>query len=138
MTTLTPITAPLRLLKGKTRLAILIDYAFIVALLSLAPPDIFTRTITSPIPHADKIVHFCIYAIFAFLMLWTIGKHKKIRLNVTITTLSVLSFGILMEFLQPLIQPGQRFFSIADIGANICGLLTGIAVLLILYRLDLV
>ncbi|MFW5996529.1 MAG: VanZ family protein [Lentisphaeria bacterium] len=110
------------------RWLILADYACLVVLLSLAPPQVFHGQSVLQLPFSDKIAHFLIYTGFALLMFWALHRQNRAFLKGAVVTVGCgVVFGIIMELLQPIVMPGERFFSIADITANTAGTLTGIA-----------
>jgi len=115
--------------------AVLIDYACLVVLLSVAPPEIFrVETAIVYFPHADKVIHFAIYGVFAMLMLWALHKNNSVWIPIVITGALVFLFGCAMEFLQPLVMPGERFFSWADMFSNGIGAAFGIFLLTLFSR----
>jgi len=95
-------------------------YTLFIAAVSLAPSRSF-EDIPS-FSYEDLIVHFSIYGIHASLLIWAWKPHNKKSKPNLITIIAICSaFGILMEILQPIIQPNDRCFSIYDIIANTAG-----------------
>lgn len=83
----------------------------IVTYLSLTPqppglPDV---------PMSDKLAHFGIYIVLAFLVDASWPDQGFTRMK----WLSLLIYGVLIELLQS--QIPNRFFSIADLAANMAG-----------------
>lgn len=110
---------------------VLIIYTIIVATLSLVTmPN--TDEIELP-SFFDKIVHFCFYFGMSILVLSTRWiKYKKIRAASCIKTFTItLLFGFVIEIIQPYFG---RTFDIGDIVANCCGNITGIALMVAVYR----
>lgn len=88
------------------------------------------------IPGLDKMVHFVMYGILSFLLLWTGEKVSKTRLelqNLLVVILVSSGFGILMEILQKTLTT-VRNFDIYDIIANIIGVLLGCGVYVIRFK----
>lgn len=95
-------------------------FTLLIAVVSLAPSRSFKDVPT--FSYEDKIVHFTMYGIEASLLLWALApKIKNTASRLIATILFSSAYGILMEILQPLLQPGDRTFSIGDITANIAG-----------------
>lgn len=75
-----------------------IVWTIVVLYLSLA----HFRTGSAPrlsLPHTDKLVHFAMYFIYTFFLLWETKKHQKLRYKIIIVVYAT-AFGILMEILQ--------------------------------------
>ena len=88
------------------------------------------------IPGLDKMVHFIMYGVLSFLLLWTVDKVSKTRLklqNLIVVILVSSGFGILMEILQKTLTT-VRNFDIYDIIANIIGILLGCGVYVIRFK----
>lgn len=85
---------------------------------------------------SDKLVHFTIYAIFAFLLITTFriqGKYPKLRhFGYLLGILVAVIYGGILEYLQ-LLVPG-RSSDLQDIGANFAGSIAGFMTFLILFR----
>ena len=125
-----------RLISVPVRWAIILDYACMVTLLSLAPSEIFKKGAKIiDFPYADKVAHFGIYLLFGMLMLWAFRDAKSIASRILITITLVCLFGVIMEFLQPILTAGNRFFSWQDMIANAGGTLTGIFLFYLLSRI---
>jgi len=86
-----------------------------VAIVSLLPSTSLPETPTGL--HADKIGHFVIYAGMAMLCLYSLPAMKRVRFALMIG-LSCSAYGGVIECLQPVLQPGIRIFSTADMAAN--------------------
>jgi VanZ family protein len=72
-------------------------------------------------PHVDKIVHFSLYSIFAFLAYTAYSNNEKFEFLVTVL---ILAYAILVESLHLIIP--YRAFEWEDIFANTVGALLGI------------
>ena len=72
------------------------------------------------IPHADKILHFAIYAITCALF-WSGLKKRAGRWALHLSVLLATAYGYLMEIAQGMV--GYRSFSHEDIIANFLGAL---------------
>ncbi len=95
-------------------------YLLMITMLSLIPPGALPLTGSDLFPHADKVVHFGMYSILAFLFFYTwpvkfSGKYRQF-----IPLLLVFVWGSSMEILQ-LIGGYGRSFSYLDIAANTFG-----------------
>jgi len=113
-------------------------WAVIILLLTGLPGDYFPQVISfwdwlSP----DKIVHFFIYGVFTFLLLWgyraqyNASKHRS-KLVWLIFILGVLYSGI-TEVLQATVFIG-RYGSVFDFLANTIGSIIGIIVFMLFAR----
>lgn len=104
-----------------------IVWAFIVVLLHIMPVQIETES-DFRIPNADKIVHFTMFAVMAFLLLRSVKFHHTeiTRLQTILILCSCICFGGCMELLQgiPTTQRDSDLFDwYADIAGSIGGLL---------------
>lgn len=69
------------------------------------------------------------YTIFALLIFWALYKVERRFFTLALVTLGcTVFFGVIMEFLQPFVMPGERFFSIGDIVANTAGAVSGVVI----------
>jgi len=99
-------------------------WTVILVWLSLMPASQIPSHRWIEIPHLDKIVHFFLYLITAYI--WTnylihkIEKNKAIILGIGFGSL----LGLITEYAQPIFFEG-RHFEILDIVANIVGSLSG-------------
>jgi len=94
----------------------------LIAAISLAPSVTFQQA--PSFTHADKIAHFLMYGTQAALLLWALElRHGKVMIALTGTILLCTTYGILMEWLQTIMLPNDRYFSMGDIVANIAGVL---------------
>ncbi len=73
------------------------------------------------IPHLDKIVHFAMYFIYTFLLIWETEKRQKF--NKIIIAIYTVCFGITMELLQNFLFE-YRSGDIYDVLANSSGTIT--------------
>lgn len=78
-----------------------------------------------PIPHFDKIVHFCIFGSYAWVMLKWRGAINHITFPIALLAFLVSStYGTAMEFYQEKFT--NREFELGDIYADIIGALVGV------------
>ena len=102
-------------------------YTILIAFLSLSPSRTFDDI--PSFSYEDLLVHFVIYAIYAIILLWAwqpdIRRHPLMPVTVM---LICVSYGILMENLQPIVQPHDRTFSWLDITANTLGAFSASAI----------
>ncbi len=106
------------------RKMILFIYVLVITGLSLLPANTLPIPESGLFPHADKVVHFGMYAVFTLLLFyaWPLqfaGKTKQF-----LPLLYVIIWGTVMEILQELGGYG-RSFSHMDILANILGFFPG-------------
>ncbi len=99
-------------------------YVIIVTLLSLLPASKLPLPSASLIPHADKVVHFGMYAVFTFLLFFTWPEKFSGKTRQFLPLLYVLIWGTFMEIFQGVGGYG-RTFSHYDILANILGFFPG-------------
>jgi len=93
-------------------------YSVVVAVLSLTPSSCLTP---SPFPHADKVVHFCIYAMFMLILQRALGRPHLTSRRCMGAFLFCTAYGLLMECCQYAFRIAGRTFSFADIAANVAG-----------------
>jgi VanZ family protein len=96
-------------------------YVLFVTTISLLPsrdiPEVNTFL------YFDKLVHFSMYALFSFLLLWAFPK-KFAGIKQIIPFLLVVAYGFLMEVLQRYMHLG-RTFDLLDELANCLGFFPG-------------
>lgn len=88
-------------------------WSVVIAVLSLASPPSIPEV---EIDYLDKIGHFFVYAILAFLI-YKASIEAKYRAPIVVAFLIPLLFGILMEFLQGLtsgLRVADKFDAIAN------------------------
>jgi VanZ family protein len=113
----------------KLRVPLALFYTLIVIIALLTPGNALPKV---PLfPNADKLVHFSIFALFAFLWMRTKGgvpnqKYKLIPLGFSFI------FPILLEYMQLFVP--NRTFDYKDIAANLAGSLFGFIGFIILYK----
>lgn len=108
---------------------ITIIWAIIILILTLTPGSNLPATGFLNIRNSDKIGHFFIFAVFAYLLtkaLTNDGSEKKFHNSITFSFLTALIFGIAIEFIQ-IVIPG-RGFDLLDILADISGVALGLGV----------
>ncbi len=98
-------------------------------ILSILPPNMMVQNSLFEIPWADKIGHFCMYAILGFFWNVVLRNSKNPRLK---AVFFVVAFGIFMELIQFQFILG-RYFEIFDIIANITGCIFGTAIYLVVF-----
>jgi len=82
------------------------------------------------IPNIDKIVHFTLYAVLAFIWMYSLyqnGKENSFRNNAILVFTIFSLFGVLIEFLQENFTQ-TRSAEILDVLSNCTGLLFGIII----------
>jgi VanZ family protein len=99
--------------------------ALLIMYLSLTPSDTFKKVSFINIPYQDKIVHFGMY--FSLMSVIFIENRKVIKINLQIflTALIPLFYGILMEILQSTLTT-NRTGSIYDVMFNLAGILVSV------------
>ena len=102
------------------RWLILFAYAAFITWASLAPAETFAGWIP-PIPHIDKLIHFCFYGGMVTLGRWTLAAHWSFRLTFRVVVFGAIGYGALMEILQGLLVSYHRTFEFGDIVANSLG-----------------
>ncbi|MBU1121525.1 MAG: VanZ family protein [Candidatus Omnitrophota bacterium] len=95
-------------------------YTFFIVLLSVFP---FKEGSEVGIAFLDKIVHFCMYAGLAFLVVNTFFLKKRRRFKMS-AFFYVFLLGVALEFVQVFLP--YRGFELADIGCNFLGGLIGV------------
>jgi len=99
--------------------------ALIILILSLIPTNQINDTQLINVPHADKIVHFCMYAFLAFILYYESYCIKKYHTIFLITATSmVVSYGFIIELLQKFATQ-YRSFELADAFVNTLGAIAG-------------
>lgn len=96
-------------------------YLIIITLISLWPSDGLPDIVL--FPHADKLIHCCMYAGFTFLVLWT-WPEKFTGNKQFLPLLAVILWGFSIEVLQGLTHFG-RSFDFLDELANSLGFFPG-------------
>lgn len=104
--------------------AILITYILVITGLSLLPAHSFPINGLDLFPHADKVVHFGMYAVFTFLLFYTWPLKFSGKARQFLPLLYVIIWGTSMEILQGSGGYG-RTFTHMDILANILGFFPG-------------
>ncbi len=115
------------------RKIILLTYVVLVTALSLVPANRFPITSEGLFPHADKVVHFGMYAVFTFLLFYTWPIKFSGRARQFLPLLYVIIWGTMMEILQGVGGYGRNF-SHLDILANILGFFPGWAAWIIFLK----
>ena len=110
-------------------------YAALIAFLCLAPSS--RLHVPRFFEGEDKVAHFGMHAVYAALLVWSLNPRHAAALRCGKSRaagvfLCTFGFGVAMEILQPILQPGDRTFSYLDMAANGAGALAALSVL---YRL---
>ncbi len=108
----------------KLRVAIILIYLGIIITLSLIPANEVPQI--SWFEGVDKVVHFCMYLGFTWLLSWTLNLASKVFVSFLIIILSI-GWGLLMEILQMIMHFG-RTFEWMDVLANSLGALVGVMI----------
>lgn len=104
------------------RILISIIYLFIIALLSLLPPNDLPKI--QLFEGADKIIHTLMYVGLTWLVCWLIFAEKRPLLYYLAILLSI-GWGVLMEMCQLNFHLG-RSFELNDIFGNCIGTIFGV------------
>jgi len=105
------------LFKGTT-----VIWLLIILFLSFIPSNDLPEV--NGIPNIDKIVHFSLYFIFTILSLFTSLKTKRM-VDKKFIFAGIFGIGLFVEVMQGILPLG-RTFSVFDLLANVCGMLTGL------------
>ena len=105
----------------KLRVALSLIYLGIIVFLSLMPSDDLPQI--ELFNGFDKLVHFCMYFGFTWLLCWTLHAESKPKLDYYIIIFTI-GWGLLMEIFQLEMHLG-RAFEWFDVLANGIGALTG-------------
>ena len=105
------------LFKGAT-----VIWLLIILFLSFIPSNDLPEV--NGIPNIDKIVHFLLYFIFTLLSLLTSLKAKRM-IDKKFILAAIFGIGLFVEVMQGILPLG-RTFSVFDLLANVCGMLTGL------------
>lgn len=101
-------------------------WIILIGILSLLPPSELSGWSLLHIPGMDKVLHALFYVILAIFLSNTMFqelKTSKLKIRI-MTTLLCLSYGLLIEFLQPLTGRSKSFYDLlADMGGAIVGTL---------------
>ena len=97
----------------------------LILVLSMMPGE-QSKLMMFGIPHFDKIGHFGMYAIWAFLMYYALSGHsgRSLRNAFLISMVVCALTGVALEFGQYYIASG-RSFEVADMLANAAGAILG-------------
>lgn len=98
-----------------------IIYLLMVTAVSLLPSNDIPEV--QVFPYFDKVVHFGMYALFSFLLLWAWPQEFSGKKQL-IPFLMVVAYGFLMEVLQRFTHLG-RTFDLSDELANCLGFFPG-------------
>ena len=104
-----------------TKKLLFIFYLLTITVLSLFPSDGIPDV--TLFPHADKAIHFSMYAIFTFLMLWAWPERFPGKKQI-LPFLIVVAYGFFMEALQRYSNLG-RSFDLSDELASSLGFFLG-------------
>lgn len=103
-------------------------WMIVVSVLHLVKVDIDNDR-AKLIPHADKIVHFGMFATMAFLLVrsFLLNSNYKKQTIILLVFFMCIGYGALMEYLQTL-TPAKRDSDLFDWFADVFGAAVGIAV----------
>ncbi|MFA6635492.1 MAG: VanZ family protein [Candidatus Omnitrophota bacterium] len=95
-----------------------------ILVLSLLP---YRLTPQLTVGHFDKLCHFSIYAVFAFLAVWGLKRSfkKPTAKNLLLVLILTIGYGILIEIFQRFV-PGREA-CVYDVLFNSAGVFTGIS-----------
>jgi tetratricopeptide (TPR) repeat protein len=114
---------PRRWIAAAAVLSGVIGLALLLASESLGAGQIFD--VTLHYPGIDKIAHLVQYALVFLAVWWLLGKLVEGRMARAAAAAAIaLLLGVVDEFFQRSVA--NRSFEIADLGANLCGVLLGI------------
>jgi VanZ family protein len=121
-------------MKGWRKHKFSVLWATVIAVLTLIPAPEIPDTPFLNIPHFDKIVHFFLFGILAFLLMQEFLEKKirngKSRVSIALSFLIPLIYSALIEFFQIYI-PG-RGADLYDLLANFAGIISGVVTFLAL------
>jgi len=103
----------------------------LIVFASLVPSDKISNF--SLFLHADKVVHFCMYFGFSFLIIPLLTVQKNYRKSFYLSFIISVIIGLLMESFQYLTKIG-RSAELFDFLANIIGSIAGIAAYKLFFR----
>lgn len=105
------------------------SWAAVIFVVISMPSDQFPETPLLRLPHADKAVHFFLFAIFGVLLILGFRNesvNRQVRASHILTALMTgLAYGVLTEYYQHCCLPG-RHGNIPDIIANAFGTVFGV------------
>ena len=102
-------------------------YVVGVTFLSLLPSKKVSLFIPSFL-HSDKVGHAVLYGGLAFLLCWALRPGTKHPKWLLWAALVVQVYGALMELMQLILLPRDRFFSWGDMAANSLGAMLAVLV----------
>ena len=113
------------MMKNKWRWIPPVLWGILLAVLSLMPPG-DGQFFLFHIPHIDKVAHFGMYAVWAFLVVyaWSSNSSLSSIRMLWLTFLFGIILGIILEFGQYILTYG-RSFETGDIVANGMGSIVG-------------
>ena len=77
-------------------------------------------------PTAQKVFHIVLYALLAFLWMWSLAGIESTRARLAITLLMTLGLGMALELYQTQV-PG-RFGTLIDVALNAVGVIIGVLI----------
>lgn len=116
-------------LSSRLRWLLCLIYTGLITVLSLIPSVSFDD-IPMFMKHEDKVAHFIAYAVLVAVFWWSMRLHgtgavKKLFLTAVLCAL----YGLFLEFMQEMVQPGDRLMSFWDALSNLSGALAAAFVL---------
>lgn len=107
-----------------------------IAIITLTPGNALPVSGKFDIPFADKIVHFAVFFVLEYLIIWGFKKQFEFKIlkdnAIFFSLLFAFSFGIIIEVLQNYIP--LRSFDWWDICADFSGAALGLIIFLFVYR----
>ncbi len=117
-----------RKLLARARLRWTIGALFTVGLIALSLAPLSVPSGPQPIPQADKVAHFLLYALYAALILGMLFPYRRGWKPILWTVAYCALFGALMEALQGAFPALGRQACVADAAANALGAMSAGAV----------
>jgi len=109
----------------KFRAQLYIGWVLFIALITLLPGSSIPNIIDWNMMELDKVIHFSVFAIHAFLGSLVLSTKSRSTKSAALLSISIsMIYGGLIETLQTLIP--ERGFDYADLTANYVGALVGI------------
>lgn len=105
-------------------------WALVILTITLSPGTSIPVSESVKIPNLDKVVHFLVFGVFAYLLVKGLSKQDEYKFfnyySFLLSFIISACFGIIIEFLQ-IIIPGRGYDPL-DIMANISGIVLGLSV----------
>lgn len=95
-------------------------YAALLTWLSLAPAEMVGKY-SFHFPHADKLIHFCVYGGLVLLARFAFPDPRHLSIRPWIVPVMALAYGGVLDVLQGMLVQYHRTFEWGDVGANALG-----------------